>query len=214
MQPPQQRKRRTEAVLGEQHPGQHQILRLPRVARLVIRAEAAFFHPAGGRGDLALGQQQPGPLRRDGVEQAGRARRDQPGLAHRRQGPGRITVGLPDPRQGSQASGQRLGVGEPPAQRDSLSDMLERGVELVPLVGHLAQAHLRNTGGGQGRPARWCGDLKGLLVGAERRVQPTPGTLDLAEVMAAPGGQGELAGLPPLGDARREGALSFGQTTA
>ena len=87
VQPPQQRERRGGAVLGEQHPGQHQILRLPRVARVVIRAEAAFFHPAGGRSDLALGQQQPRPLRRDGVEQAGhsRARRHPPGLAHRLQ---------------------------------------------------------------------------------------------------------------------------------
>ena len=41
-----------------------------------------------------------------------------------------------------------------------------------------------------GRLARRRGDLQRLLVGAERCVQPAPGTLDLAEVMAALGGQG------------------------
>ena len=111
VEPPQQCECLGGAVLGDQHPGQHQILRLPQVAGLIVRAEAALFHPAGSRDDLALRQQQPRPLRRNRVEQAGhiRARRRPPGLAHRLPGPGRVAPGLPDPRQGGQAGGQRLG---------------------------------------------------------------------------------------------------------
>ena len=125
MQPPQQRERGAGTVLGEQHPRQHQILRLPWVVRLVADAEAAFLRPAGGPGDVTLGQQQPGPLRRDGIEQARhvRARRGQPGLADRLEGAGRLAVGLPDPRQHRQASGQRRGEDELAAQRDALGDV-------------------------------------------------------------------------------------------
>src|SRR6266542_271601 len=72
-QPLQQPQRLVGPVLGEQHPRQHQVLRLPGVARLVVWAEAALPGPAGGCGGVALGQQQPRPLRRDRVEQAGYA---------------------------------------------------------------------------------------------------------------------------------------------
>ena len=72
VQPVQQRERLGGPLLGQQHPGQHQVSRLPRVVRLVVRVEAALFRPARGRGQVALGQQQPRPLRRDRVEQAGR----------------------------------------------------------------------------------------------------------------------------------------------
>ena len=39
-----------------------------------VRAEAAFGRPAGSSCKIALGKQQPGPLRRNRVEQARRAR--------------------------------------------------------------------------------------------------------------------------------------------
>ena len=144
------------AVLGEQNPGQHQILPLPLVARVVSRAEAPFLRPAGGRGDVALGQQQPRPLRRDRVQQAGhrRARRDPPGLAHRLQGARLIPLGLPNPRQRGQARGQRLGVAELAAQRDALGDVADGSVKLVPLVGHLRHAHVSAPAAGR---AGWPG---------------------------------------------------------
>jgi hypothetical protein len=121
VQPLQQGERRGGAVLGEQHPGQHQILRLPRVGRLVVRAEAAFACPAGGRSGLALGQQQC-PLRWDRVEQVGhrRTRRRPPGLFHRLPGCRLVALGLPDPRQRGQAGGKRLGVDVLAAQRDAV----------------------------------------------------------------------------------------------
>ena len=113
----QERKRLSRAVLGEQHPGQHEILRLVRVRWLVACAEAAILGPAGRSGDVALGQQQPRPLRGDGVEQAGHplAQCGPSGLAHGLQCPARITLGLPDPRQGHQARAQRRGIEELPA---------------------------------------------------------------------------------------------------
>jgi len=44
--------------------------RFARVVGLVIRAEAALLRPPRGSGQVALGQQQPRPLRRGRVEKA------------------------------------------------------------------------------------------------------------------------------------------------
>ena len=109
--------------------------------------------PAGRSGQVALGQQQPRPFRRDGVEQAvhGGARRELRGLADGVRGTGLIPAGLPDPGQRHQAGGQRGGVDELTAQRYALSDVLERHVKLVPLVGHLGQAYVRGACGRRGR---------------------------------------------------------------
>ncbi len=207
--PVQQRERLARKALGEQYPGQHQISRLAGVVRVVAGAEAALLRPAGGSSEIALGQQQPRPLRRDGVEHPGRARLGLPGLADGRQGPRRITVGLPDPRQRHQAGGQRRGVEEPAAQRDALADMPQRHVELVPLVGHLAQAHVRGAGGRQRRPAGPGGQLQRLPVGAQRRVQAALGALNLAELVAAVCRQGRLADRPRPGDPGHERMLGL-----
>ena len=116
-QPLQQRECGAGVVLGEQHPGQHQIPGLPRVVWLVVWAKTSRLRPLGGRADIALGQQQPRPLRGHRVEQGDylRAQLDLPGLAHRRYGGGRVTVRLPDPGQDDQAGGQRRGEGQLPA---------------------------------------------------------------------------------------------------
>ena len=72
VQPVQQRERLAGPVLGEQDPGQHQVPGLPCVVWLVVRAEAVLLRETGRAGQVALGQQQPGPLGGDRVEQAGR----------------------------------------------------------------------------------------------------------------------------------------------
>ena len=76
----QERERRARVVLGEQHPGQYQILRFSRVIRLVVRTETSSRGQLCGRGDIALGQQQPRPLRVEQGEHL-RAQLDLPGLA-------------------------------------------------------------------------------------------------------------------------------------
>ncbi len=85
-------------------------------------------------------------------------------------------------------------------------------VELVPLVCHLGQAHVRSARTGHGRAVGRRGDRQRLLVGAARRVQATLGALNLAEVIAHHCGQAALATRPPLGDGRRERAFSLGQS--
>ena len=112
MQPVQQRQRLGGPLLGEQHPGQHQVSRLARVARFVVGVQAGLVSPPRGRGHVALGQQQPGPLRRGRIEQASRHRRGMPGFADRLQRSGRIAGGLPDPRQCHPARGRRWPVEE------------------------------------------------------------------------------------------------------
>ena len=92
--------------------------------------------------------------------------------------------------------------------------MPESGVELVPLVGHLAQADKRDACGWQARAARRRGDLQRLLVGPGGRVQAALGPLDLAEVIAGVGSESGLAGGPPPGDAGPEGALGLGEPAA
>ena len=136
--------------------------------------------PAGGRGDVAVGQQQPRPQGREGVEQAGHAgaRRGPLSMADCLQGAGRIPLGLPDPRQGGQARGQRLGVAEPPAPRDALGDAVQ-GRYRARLAGRPPPPCPRTRCQcAQGRLARRRGDLECLPVGGERRLQPALGALD------------------------------------
>ena len=68
VQPVQQRERPAGLVLGQQEAGQYQVPRLAGVVRLVVCLEAALGYPAGGGGQVALGEQQPGLLGRDRVE--------------------------------------------------------------------------------------------------------------------------------------------------
>ena len=91
---------------------------------------------------------------------------------------------------------------------------LGRRVKLALLVGDLRQAHIPGASHGQVRAAGPGRDVDRLLVGAERRVQAAPGTLDLAEVVAAADRQGAFAGHPPLRGNRRQHLLGFGEPGA
>ena len=91
--------------------------------------------------------------------------------------------------------------------------MPQRRVELVPLVGHLSQAHVRRARGGRRRPAGYCGHFQCLPAGPGGRVQVALGALNLAEEIENPCRQCGQARCPPLGDAGHEGALSLGQLT-
>ena len=155
-------------------------------------------------------------LRRDRVEQAGhrRARRGPPGFADGLQRPGWITVSLPDPRQRGQAGSQRRGEVHLAARRDALGDMPQRIVELATLVGNLRQAHVGDARGRQRRPAGRRSEIERLLVGQDSGVQAALGALHLAEVLAAPGGDGGLAGRPPPGDGRRQHMLGVRELAA
>ena len=73
VQPVQQGECLAGPVLGEQDPGQHQVPGLAGVVRLVVRAEAVLLRETGRGGQVTVGQQQPGPLGGDRVEQARRA---------------------------------------------------------------------------------------------------------------------------------------------
>ena len=95
MEPLQQLQRPLGLALGEQHPGQHQVLALAGIAEPIVAPQPALLGPAGGVGDLTLGQQQPRSQRRHGVEQANRrrARLDPLGLPHRGGGAVRVALG-------------------------------------------------------------------------------------------------------------------------
>ena len=134
----QQRERLTGLGLREQDPGQDQISRLPGEMGLVIGAQASLFRPAGGFGRLTLGQQQPRPLGRDGVDESGRARRGLPAspLPPPARRPDRRAAGR-IPCERSQAAGQRRPVGQLAAERHALGDLAQREVEFVALIGHI-----------------------------------------------------------------------------
>ena len=80
VQPVQQGERLPGPVLGEQDPGPNQVPGLTCVVWLIVRAEAVLLREPGRCSEVALGQQQPGPPGRNGVEQARRARRGLSGL--------------------------------------------------------------------------------------------------------------------------------------
>jgi hypothetical protein len=105
--PLQQRECPARQALRDEHAGQHQVLGLPGIGQFVVGGQAALLDPATGGGHVALGQQQPGPFGRDGVEQAGHARirGEARCLAHRVDGPGRVPLRLLDPREQGQADG-------------------------------------------------------------------------------------------------------------
>ena len=183
--------------------------------------------------DVALGQQQPRPLRWHRVEQGDhlRAQLDLPGLAHRLQGPGRVTLRLPDPGHDSQAGGQRRGEGKLPAQRDPPGGVVEGGGQLVPLVQDLGQAHVRHAR--VGYAAAVAGRVQRLPVGRQGRIQVALGALHLAQVVADTHGEkaseelaaaldgvedlrglatypaDRFAGRPPLGEHLGQAALGW-----
>jgi hypothetical protein len=200
-QPLQQGERAAGKMLREQDTGEHEILPLPGVHRLVVRAQAPLFCPADGRSHVALGQQQPRSVRRNGVGQVGhgRARAGPLGLNDRFAGAGCVTLSLADPRQRGKTGGQRLGFAELPAPRDAVGDVAEGSLKLVPLVFHLRHAHVPDASDRERRPTGQRGDLKHFVVGGERGVQSPLGALNLAEEVAAPRGQATLTGCPPSG---------------
>ena len=215
-QPLQQGEGRAGVVLGEQHPGQHQIGRLLRVIWLVVGAETGSRCPLGGRADVAPGQQQPRPLRRHRVEQGDhlRAQPGLPGLTHRLPGPDRVTVRLPDPGHDSQAGGQRQGEGKLPAQRDPPGGVVKGGSQVVPLVQDLGQAHVRRAR--EGCLAALAEGVQRLPVGRQCRIQVALGALHLAQVV--PNAHGEKASEeradgPPLGEHLGQTALGWPEPT-
>jgi hypothetical protein len=155
--------------------------RVAGVIGLVVWGETSRRCPLGGRTDIALGQQQPRPLRRHRVEQGGhlRAQPGLPGLVHRLHGPGRVTVRVPDPGHNRQADGQRWGVAKLPGQRDSPGGVVQGGVQLVPLVQDLGQAHVPQAH--EGCRAALAESVQRLPIGRQRRIQVALGALHLAQ---------------------------------
>ena len=86
--------------------------------------------------------------------------------------------------------------------------VIKGGGQLVPLVQHLGQAHMRHAQMGR-LAADLTGDLQRLPVGRERRIQVALGALYLAQVVADPGGEVALASRPPLGEGLGQAAFSL-----
>src|SRR5262245_36552427 len=142
MQALKQPERPTGGALGKQHPRQHEVFALPRPARLVASPQPAPLGPASGGGALAVGEQQPRPPHRHGVEKRYHpwARLNPLGLADRVQRTGRIALRLPDPGQHAKAGGQRAGGGDLPAPRGALGGLVGGGRPLGPPLRAPAQA--------------------------------------------------------------------------
>jgi hypothetical protein len=75
---------------------------------------------------------------------------------------------LPDPGQQPKAAGQRLGVGQLPAQPDPSGGVGVGGVKLVAFVQHLGHAHVRHAGMRRLAPGL-AGRLQPPLVAGQRR---------------------------------------------
>ena len=86
-------------------------------------------------------------------------------------------------------------------------------VQFVPLVGDIGQAHVARSRRGQ-RPARRAQAVQRPLTGQHGRVQAALGTPDQHQLVPAPRGRREMAGLAPPGDAGHEGAFGLGEPAA
>ena len=91
--------------------------------------------------------------------------------------------------------------------------MVKGGGQLVPLVEHLGQSHVRHPQMGR-LAADLTGAVQRLPVGRERRIQVALGALHLAQVMADPRGEVALASRPPLGECLGQSALSLPELAA
>ena len=153
VQPLQQRERLGGAVLREQHPGQHQILRLPGIARLVIHAEAALFGPTVAAAMSPWASSSRARCAGTGLNRSvtRRARRDPLGLAHRVQGADRHHPRPAGSRPASPGLSPAAGCSSTADTARCPRCLPEGSVELVALVGHLRQAHVPDARGGRGR---------------------------------------------------------------
>ena len=152
-QPVEQDQRRSGIILGEQQPGQDQVAWLARIVKRAVGPQTLISAPPGHLGHVSLGQQQPGPLRRDRVEQPGGARGERLRLRDGLRRPVPVAGRLADPGQEGQPGRQRRGVDELTAQRRPPDDVIQRPADVVALVRHLGQADERGPGGRpQARP--------------------------------------------------------------
>ncbi len=120
---------------------------LVRVIRCVTGTEPAVAGPPRRPGHVPLGQEQPGPLGRNRVEQPGWPRGERLRFGHGIVGSVPVARRLADPGQQDQPGGQRRSVHELTAQRDPLGHVLQGPVEIVPLIGDLTQPDQRRPGG-------------------------------------------------------------------
>ena len=218
MQPFQQHECPGGQVLREQQPGQHEVLGFSGVGRFVLGAQISLLDPPLCGGHVALGQQQPGVLGGNGIEQAGNSRiRGEPrGLEHRVQGPRQVSLRLPDPGEQGQADGKQRRIDQLPVQGDALGDVAPGRIELSAGVGNLGQPNVSVACRGRRSLPEVCGDVRCLLVRPDRGAETPLGALDLAKWPVAPysQGQGSPAHLPPCADAGRKAAFCLGEPAA
>jgi len=185
------------------------VVALSRVGDLVVVRQPPLLGPSGGLVAAALGEEEPGPFGRGGVEQAGHVHhRVQPAcFVHRGQGGVRRSHRLADPAERAQPAIPLPQHQYLPAQLDASDHVLEGEVQLVALVQHLGDPHVRLAGVVGGVAAALDGEAEAVLVGAEGRAQPAAGPLHLAEGEAGRHDRLQLRCRPPLDDQRGQGAL-------
>ncbi len=203
----EQRHRQLRMILGEQQPGQDEVARLAGIVRRVAGAEAAVIGPPRRRRHVPLGQQQPGALSRNRVEQPGRARGERLRFRHRVTCPGPVTGRLADPGQGHQPGGQRRSVHELTAQRDPPVHVLQCPVEIAALIGDLTQPDQRGSGRRPQRLARLAGRFQGSLARRGGGVETALASPQAGQAVISPRRGGDLALPAPPPDAGLEGFL-------
>ncbi len=86
------------------------------------------------------------------------------------------------------------------AQRDALGGVLERDVELAPLVGHLGHTSVRDAGGWRRHPRGSRRELQAPPVRVERRLQAALRPLNVPENLDRSHDQIHLPGRLERGD--------------
>ena len=168
--------------LGQEHPGEGDVLELAHVGEVVIDRQSAVADPGSGLAQTALRGMDPRRLRRDGPEDGVvLAHEDTLGVLQQGEGAVGISSGQAELCHGDARSIGVLGQATLVPEVVALPKMIGRGIEVVPLEVQLAHPHVQVARSAQrGRPVVGR-HPQALFVRPQRLVQTTLGDADLGQ---------------------------------
>ena len=188
-------------VLGQQRPGQGDVLELAQIGEIGLSRQALRTRPGQGLAHPALRGQHARPQRRDRPHVRGEVTRVHAlGLVEQVEGAVQISLGVPDSRHRDPPAIRVLRQPGVLAQLLGAQQVPGGGRQVVALASDLAHPHVHVRRSPQHRPVLVGGESQRLLVGAQRLTQATLRDADVRQRDRAAEDVGDVPGPPqPLG---------------
>ena len=169
-------------VLGEQQPGQRQVLVLAQVVRFVIDADRSILGPSGRRRQVPCGDLDPGPQRGDGADVGVEAAPVQRlGLVEQARRGVVVAAGGADLRHDDVPAVPVLGDGGPFTENSGRLEVCLCAREVVQLTVELGQTDVQVGRGPRVRRTARGGGLQRLLVQPAGAARPARGDPHVGE---------------------------------